>query len=514
MLVVLIALILVLGSALPCAKIGSYQTKRLAFWPLLPSDTNAQQPPQPIDTSTRSSFDTTNTALAAQKNDLLPPSNRSNLSGEKNIAVTNNASSKNKDAMVLATVLHIDNNSLENLSANTRQLPGFAGIVFPDSVKPKTLIEDFTPAGNLLTKLAQQLNNAANDEGKVRIGFFGDSFIEGDILVGDVREQLQFLFGGIGVGYMPITSLTLKNQRPTVEHDFSGWTTYNLLRNKEAQLQLGFSGQAFAPEVGNMVHYGGTSFKKYNQKLPNIAVFYQSDYPVAMQLSINQAQAINYVMPAAANIQGLAKFELLGANAKQIDAFFDSQHLPTIYGFAFEDQAGVYVNNFAVRGNSGIALDKITDPIWQSFDTLYHHQLIFLQFGPNIISSKTTQFGWYERAMSKVISRLQAALPNTAFILLGVNDIAYLDNGVYKTVPAVLTLEETQRNLAKKHGIGYWSILKAMGGEGSMAQFGQANPPLANKDFVHVNFKGGKIIANRLIEALLYKMKFEAKAGS
>lgn len=84
-----------------------------------------------------------------------------------------------------------------------------------------------------------------------------------------------------------------------------------------------------------------------------------------------------------------------------------------------------YVNNFAVRGNSGIALDKITDPIWQSFDTLYHHQLIFLQFGPNIISSKTTQFGWYERAMSKVISRVNRNLPNTAFILLGVNDIAY-----------------------------------------------------------------------------------------
>ena len=40
----------------------------------------------------------------------------------------------------------------------------------------------------------------------VRIAYFGDSFIEADILTGDLREMLQKRFGGCGVGYVPITT--------------------------------------------------------------------------------------------------------------------------------------------------------------------------------------------------------------------------------------------------------------------------------------------------------------------
>src|SRR5579859_5260160 len=35
----------------------------------------------------------------------------------------------------------------------------------------------------------------------VRVAFFGDSFIEGDIFCGPFRDTLQRLFGGSGVGY-------------------------------------------------------------------------------------------------------------------------------------------------------------------------------------------------------------------------------------------------------------------------------------------------------------------------
>ena len=36
----------------------------------------------------------------------------------------------------------------------------------------------------------------------VRVAYYGDSFIEGDILVSDLRELMQARYGGYGVGWI------------------------------------------------------------------------------------------------------------------------------------------------------------------------------------------------------------------------------------------------------------------------------------------------------------------------
>lgn len=61
----------------------------------------------------------------------------------------------------------------------------------------------------------------------VRIAVLGDSFIEGDIITADLREQLQNLCGGRGVGFVPFAS-PLAKFRGTVLHSFSNWDIYNI----------------------------------------------------------------------------------------------------------------------------------------------------------------------------------------------------------------------------------------------------------------------------------------------
>ncbi|MDO8970332.1 MAG: hypothetical protein Q7U74_06565, partial [Saprospiraceae bacterium] len=60
----------------------------------------------------------------------------------------------------------------------------------------------------------------------VRIAWYGDSFVEGDILVGDLRDSLQTAWGGAGVGFVPITSEVAQFKR-TLKHNFRGWTAYS-----------------------------------------------------------------------------------------------------------------------------------------------------------------------------------------------------------------------------------------------------------------------------------------------
>ena len=56
--------------------------------------------------------------------------------------------------------------------------------------------------------LVRTSSSIPEDDGLVRKAVFGDSFIEADIFTADLREMLQKRFGGCGVGFVTITSMT------------------------------------------------------------------------------------------------------------------------------------------------------------------------------------------------------------------------------------------------------------------------------------------------------------------
>ncbi|KAA3628041.1 MAG: hypothetical protein DWQ02_19540, partial [Bacteroidetes bacterium] len=56
--------------------------------------------------------------------------------------------------------------------------------------------------------------------GQTRIAYYGDSSIERDLITQTVRDSLQKMFGGSGVGFVPVTS-HLKGFRRSVYLNFS-----------------------------------------------------------------------------------------------------------------------------------------------------------------------------------------------------------------------------------------------------------------------------------------------------
>jgi hypothetical protein len=65
-------------------------------------------------------------------------------------------------------------------------------------------------------------------KGKIRIAYFGDSMIEGDLLTQTLRKLLQKEFGGYGVGFLPIHS-KVAGFRQTASVQSSGWETINFM---------------------------------------------------------------------------------------------------------------------------------------------------------------------------------------------------------------------------------------------------------------------------------------------
>lgn len=82
-------------------------------------------------------------------------------------------------------------------------------------------------------------------EGQIRIAYYGDSSIEGDLVSQTLRDSLQRRFGGKGVGFVPITT-NVSGFRRSVRHRFSpNWFTCKVVTNNYRKLPRGITGEYY-----------------------------------------------------------------------------------------------------------------------------------------------------------------------------------------------------------------------------------------------------------------------------
>lgn len=370
-----------------------------------------------------------------------------------------------------------------------------------------TCLEDFSPNKKTLRLFFQALRSS--NQKPIRIAFFGDSFIEGDILSASFRDTLQGIYGGRGVGYVPITS-DAPQFRTTIQHAFSNWDTYSLVGKQDSNIPLGISGYAFVPLDENEVEYK-PSKKQNPRKFDNVRLFYHNRKSSDLTYTLNDTITHNSPLIVSDSLQQLL---ITGNNVKSVKFQFGNPDSLIVYGASFESSKGVFVDNFGLRGNSGIGLYGIEPKLLQQFNELQHYKLILLQYGLNIVTeTDSLDYSWYKTKMAKVIRRFKETFPESSIVLIGISDRAGNIDGKIQTIPAIITMRNTQREIARKTQIAFWDLYEAMGGENSIINYVTAIPPLAAKDYTHLTFKGGRKIAKKLADAILYEQnRYDKKA--
>ena len=115
--------------------------------------------------------------------------------------------------------------------------------------------------------------------------------------------------------------------------------------------------------------------------------------------------------------------------------------------------------------------------------------------------------------MLTVIAHLKEAFPEAAILLVRVGDRAFKDdrrNGELRTMPGVKNLIRYQQSIAADSRLAFWNMYEAMGGEGSILDM--IDRKMANLDYTHINFKGGKHLSGILFETLMYgKEQYEKR---
>lgn len=67
---------------------------------------------------------------------------------------------------------------------------------------------------------------------------------------------------------------------------------------------------------------------------------------------------------------------------------------------------------------------------------------------------------------------------------------------------SIVTLNEYQEQIAKECKIGFYSLYKGMGGAGTMRRLVDEHG-WGSKDYVHVNYNGGKYIAQKFYRSII-----------
>ncbi len=328
---------------------------------------------------------------------------------------------------------------------------------------------------------------------KIRIAYFGDSMIEGDLMTQTIRKLLQEEFGGSGVGFVPITSIVSKFRQSAYANYSGGW-------QDESFKNTGFNSKLFLS--GHLFRSNGDWVELRDQSITDsAAVIEKSILCGAMQqptsITVNGG---SFPIQASKPINRVLLSKDMSRNIKLSVA---DERLP-VYGVTFETESGIILDNFSFRGITGIEFGKIDSAFLSAVAQNHPYDLLVFQYGVNLLFRPNDKnFSWYAKTLSPVVKKFRNCFPDADFVIVSTADRAFRYGGQYKSAVGIDSLIKVQALLAYETGSGFYNQYETMGGRNSIIDWASRSPSLANKDYVHPNHRGAEILGGYFFDALM-----------
>ena len=351
--------------------------------------------------------------------------------------------------------------------------------------------------------LFKQLENA-DDEGKTyRIMHYGDSQIEMDRISSVLRQKLQEFFGGSGPNMIPAIQPVATISVSQHSNNLQRYMVYGDA-NRASHNRYGVMSQ-FSQVMGSgSISFTQTSHSQAFEKAKEIStvsvLLGRNSQGFSATLKCDNIAPETKVL--AANDSVSLVTWVLPDDVKRGTINFVGN--AEIYAVLLDGEAGVAIDNVALRGCSGTIFTRINEATMrQSFDLL-NTRLIILQFGgnrmPSISSSKNITP--YMAELEKQINYMKRVAPKATLLFIGPADMGKSYNGKMGTWKGLPELNDSLRAMALRNDVAYWDMFNVMGGEGSMAQWVKHNPPMAGPDYIHFTFRGAQEIGSSLAKSL------------
>lgn len=360
---------------------------------------------------------------------------------------------------------------------------------------------------NDLKLFYHQLNRLSSEDTLIRILHFGDSQIEGDRVSGKLRESFQNVFGGCGTGFMPISEHRV--HRLNVLKYVSGWNRYKVFGSKPSGLHNKYGFLGYYHKMDSVKENSHIQIKKkrryfkgVNRAEKLVVLYRDSNEYVDAEVQINK-QGQPFTNEQARGIVRKRTWLLDSFSNNSTYIKFKQDTSMEVYGLSFDCFKGVAVDNIGLRGSAGTEFTKMNEANLKNQLQLLNTGLLIYQFGVNVIPYVVNDYKFYENMVYSQLKLFKRLMPNTAILVVGVSDMCQKKDGEFKSFPNITKVIDAQRNAALRAGCAFWDLQKVMGGEGSMKNWVNAEPPLGEKDYTHFNRRGANLVGEKLFNALM-----------
>ena len=343
----------------------------------------------------------------------------------------------------------------------------------------------------------------ANEEGKTyRIMHYGDSQIEMDRITSVLRQKLQELFGGSGPNMIPAIQPV---STISVTQNASNLTRYMVYGDaaRASHNRYGVMSQFGQVRGTGSISFTRTSHSQSFEKAKEISsvsvLLGKNSKSFTAILKCDTLAPDAKMLPACDSVSLITW--ILPTNVKHGTITFKGN--AEIYAVLLDGEAGVAIDNVALRGCSGTIFTRINEnTLRQSFDLL-NTRLIIMQFGGNRMPgiSSTKNIPPYIAELEKQIQYMKRVAPKATFLFIGPADMGKSYGGKMGTWKNLPELNDSLRALALRNDMAYWDMFNVMGGEGSMAQWVKHKPPMAGPDYVHFTYRGAQEIGSDLAKS-------------
>ncbi len=325
----------------------------------------------------------------------------------------------------------------------------------------------------------------------------GDSHTEGDAWTGALRRGLARRLGDGGRGFVPVAG----GQRDVARTLEGPWRVVrSALRGTDGPAGMGFA-RAEASSPAATLRVATLSEGAVGRAASRVTVFYRTD-PAggSFTLRIDNAAPQNVSTRADGHVSVQVPD---GPHAVRVSPAGDGP--VAIFGVALDrDTPGARVESAGVVGAQAVHLAREHWPTLTSQIAARAPTLVALAYGTNESVAARRDPRLYAQALTDVITRVRAAAPEAAVVVVGPPDTAVrAGGGTYAPAPRLDEIIAAGREVARAQGALYVDLCALMRARGGVQAWVDARPALAEPDHVHLTRRGYEALAEAMIDALL-----------
>ncbi len=343
-----------------------------------------------------------------------------------------------------------------------------------------------------------------DDHAITRILHYGDSVIASDYVSGTMRRRMQERFGDGGHGFILTANPWEWYFHNDVDHRASdGWSMSRITGPLVSDGLYGLGGVSFHTAMTATATFGTVSRGDWGKRVSRFDVYYlEQPGGGDFQMEIKGQEPVRVSTRGDAKVSRKASVTVPDGEATMTIRTLGGGDVRT-FGVVMEREGpGATYDALGALGGRASLWHVMDADHWKEQMALRDPSLIVVQYGTNESEDGGVNEPQYRQFMGDLIDTLKAAAPSASILVASPLDRAEKDEaGNLRTVRVIVRLVDLQQEIAKAHGVAFWSTFRAMGGKGSMGKWVQKG--LAGSDLTHPSPAGATVLGDLFFKALV-----------